>query len=63
MEQIAEFNAKNYREEWPVFTREAARAVILRNGKIAMLKSRTEGFYKFPGGGIEPGESHLDTLV
>ena len=28
-----------------------------------MVRSRTAGFYKFPGGGIERGESHLDTLV
>lgn len=48
---------------WKRVNREAVRAVIIQNGKIALVKSLIEGFYKFPGGGIETGENHSDTLI
>lgn len=44
-------------------SRQAVRAVIIENGKVAMVKSLAQGFYKFPGGGIEENETHIDTLV
>ena len=33
------------------------------NGDIAMIYSRKYHFYKFPGGGIEGDETHLETLA
>ena len=57
------FDNKNYNPEWQKISREAVRAVIIKDKKIALVKSKTEGFYKFPGGGIEQGESHFDTLI
>ena len=63
MRSIAEFDEKNYAPEWDVVRREAARAVIINNGRIALVRSRAEGFYKFPGGGIEPGESAQDAVI
>lgn len=36
--------------------------LIFRDGKIAMQCS-TDGEYKMPGGGMEKGESFLETLV
>ena len=54
---------KNYNPEWQKFTREAVRAVIIKNKMIALVKSKTDDFFKFPGGGIEQGESHFDTLM
>ena len=44
------------------YKRDAARAIILNNKKIALLFSKTEKYYKFPGGGIETGESREDAL-
>jgi 8-oxo-dGTP pyrophosphatase MutT (NUDIX family) len=35
----------------------------MRGGKIALVRSKTDGFYKFPGGGIEPGEDRLNALI
>lgn len=32
------------------------------NGKVAMIYSEKYHFYKFPGGGIEGDETHLETL-
>ncbi len=42
--------------------REAVRAVILREGEILLLYSKTTGGYKFPGGGVGNGESHVEAL-
>ena len=57
------FDDQNYDPSWPNFCREAVRAIIVRDGQIAMIKSEKEGYYKFPGGGIEPGESKLEALI
>ncbi len=63
MRTIGIFDEKNYDPDWVRTVREAVRAVIIRDGKIALVKSKTEGFYKFPGGGIEAGETHLEALT
>ena len=63
MKTLKVFDRKDYNANSPVFFREAVRAVIMQNGTVAMAKSEAEGFYKFPGGGIEPGENHEQTLV
>jgi 8-oxo-dGTP pyrophosphatase MutT (NUDIX family) len=38
--------------------RTAVRAVILRGHDLLMFHSTNVGDYKFPGGGMEEGESH-----
>lgn len=45
-----------------IIHRTAARAVIVRNGKILLVHSR-RGTYGLPGGGVEAGESCADALV
>ena len=54
---------RDYDPAWEKISREAVRAIILRDGRIALVRSLRNGFYKFPGGGIESGESHIDTLI
>lgn len=44
-------------------TREAVRAVILKEGQLLMIHSACDGDYKFPGGGIKKGESHQAALT
>jgi 8-oxo-dGTP pyrophosphatase MutT (NUDIX family) len=39
------------------------RAVIVRDGLVAMVHSLKYDYYKFPGGGIEPDESPLEALA
>lgn len=63
MKLLTEFDVSNYDANWKKCCRKAVRAIIISNGKIALVKSFKDGFYKFPGGGIEPGESHCDTLI
>ncbi|MFA9492506.1 NUDIX domain-containing protein [Streptococcus sp. E17BB] len=45
------------------FVRNSARSIIIRDKKLAMLHSLRYDYYKFPGGGIEPGETAVDALV
>ena len=63
MKLIAIYDEKNYNENWPRIVRKAVRGIIIKNNKVALVRSEKEGFYKFPGGGIEKGESHLDALI
>ena len=43
-------------------TREAVKGIIFRKNKILLIHSRVNNDYKFPGGGIEKNETHIDTL-
>ena len=45
------------------FVRNSARSIILRDGKVAMIHSLKYDYYKFPGGGIENGESPVDAMI
>ena len=62
MRLIALFDEKNYKHRSGII-REAVRVIILKEGKVALVKSLKENHYKFPGGGIESNESHIDTLI
>lgn len=63
MRTIAVFDEKNYNENANRFIRDAVRAIIIKDEKVALVKSLKENHYKFPGGGIELNESHIDTLI
>lgn len=63
MRLLFEIDTKDYKEDGRAFVRPSVRAVIVRNGKIAMVHSLKYDYYKFPGGGIEDGESMIDALV
>ena len=43
--------------------RSSARSVIIRQGRVAMIHSLKYDYYKFPGGGVEEGESIVDALI
>ena len=45
----------------PLIERTAVRATLLRYGRLLLLRSR-HGDLKFPGGGVEPGETHTEAL-
>ncbi|MBU1142039.1 MAG: NUDIX domain-containing protein [Firmicutes bacterium] len=63
MRLIEDFDKKNYDECEKLFHRKAVRAIIIKDGKLAMIRSEKFGEYKFPGGGTEDGESDIDTLI
>ena len=52
MRTLYTFDKHNYSDDMEVFERFAVRAVIIRDGKLAMQQAG-EGYYKILGGGIE----------
>ena len=63
MRILFEMDKKDYIPNGSIFSRPSARAIIIKDGKIAMAYSRKYNYYKFPGGGIEPAESMEDALI
>ena len=63
MRLLFEMDKKDYEHCTHRFVRNSARSIIIRDGKIAMIHSLKYDYYKFPGGGIEPGESAADALI
>lgn len=45
------------------FVRNSARSIIIRGEKVAMIHSLKYAYYKFPGGGIEGGESPVTAMI
>ncbi|MGE6107088.1 NUDIX hydrolase [Aeromonas sobria] len=43
--------------------RVTVRAVVLRGDELLLVHSRVNGDFMFPGGGVEPGESHGEALA
>ena len=63
MRRLFTIDLKDYREDFRVFRRPSARAIIRREGKLRMVYSPVEKYYKFPGGGIRGNEDSIDTLI
>ena len=62
MRTLFSMEMDDYDESWTHIARPSVRGIIIRNGKIAMVESRLWHYWKFPGGGIEGNDSHLETL-
>ena len=63
MRILFEMDKKDYIFNGSVFRRPSARAIIIKDGKIAMVYSQKYNYYKFPGGGIEAEECMEDALT
>ena len=63
MRLLFELDKKDYGDCTHRFTRNSARSIIIRDGKALMIYSRKYGYYKFPGGGIEAGESPVQAMI
>lgn len=63
MRMLFEIDKKDYIPDGSVYSRPSARAIIIKDGKIAMVYSRKYDYYKFPGGGIEAAERMEDALI
>jgi 8-oxo-dGTP pyrophosphatase MutT (NUDIX family) len=57
------YDDQNYDANWHRHVRHAVRSVIVRGSEVAMVKSTTKGFYQFPGGGVDSGETHEQALI
>lgn len=63
MKLLFEIDKKDYDDCVKTFVRPSVRGIIIKNGQIAMMHSLKYDYYKFPGGGIDAGETHLQTLI
>jgi len=54
---------KDYDPAGTAFVRHSARCITARDGRVAMVHSLKYNYYKFPGGGIEPGETREEALI
>lgn len=59
---LFEIDLQDYAGCTRTFTRNSARSIILSGGRVAMVHSLKYDYYKFPGGGIEAGESLAEAL-
>lgn len=62
MKMLLILDEKDYTEDMPVFEKYTVRAIIRNGDKFIMQRSK-EGEYKIPGGGVEAGESYVDTII
>lgn len=63
MRLLFELDRKDYAECTSYYRRDSARSIIIRDGKVAMIHSQTYDYYKFPGGGIEQGETPIEAMI
>ncbi len=63
MRELFSLDLKNYKEDGFIFRRPSARAIIIKDGRLALIHSLKYDYYKFPGGGIDKGETNEQALV
>ena len=63
MRLLFELDYNNYKENGTIRKRPFARAIIIKDNRLAMVYSKKYDYYKFPGGGIEESESNLEALI
>lgn len=63
MDVLYTIDLKNYDETMRRDYRSSVRAIIMVDNKLAMVHSKRDKCYMFPGGGIEPGESYATALM
>ena len=63
MRELFAIDTKDYNPDGLVHRRPSARAIIERDGKVLVMHSRKYDYFKFPGGGIEQGETPEQALV
>ena len=63
MRLLFNMDKKDYADCTHLFSRNSARSIVVRNGKIAMIHSHKYHYYKFPGGGIEKGEDPIGAMI
>ncbi len=54
---------RNYKENGTIGKRPSSRGIIIKDNKLGMVYSRKYDYYKFPGGGIDNGETNEEALV
>lgn len=63
MRLLFEIDTKDYDLNGVAFIRHSARCINIKNSLVAMVHSIKYDYYKFPGGGIEEGESEENAMI
>ena len=63
MKELFKIDKQNYNKDGTVGKRPSVRGIIIKDSKVAMIHSLKYDYYKLPGGGIEHGETHEETLI
>ena len=63
MRLLFEMDKKDYDPNGSRFVRPSARAIIVKGNRIVMVRSQKYDYYKFPGGGLEAGETPVSALI
>lgn len=63
MRELFKIDLKDYNEKMELFIRPSSRAIIIKDKNVALVYSKKYDYYKFPGGGINNGESTIDALI
>lgn len=63
MRLLFTMDRKDYDEHGPAYVRPSSRCIAIKNGRVAMVHSKKYHYYKFPGGGIEAGESREEAVI
>lgn len=63
MRLLFEIDKKDYDPDGAAFIRHSARCINIKNSLVAMVHSIKYDYYKFPGGGIEGGESAESAMI
>lgn len=63
MKELFDLDMKDYNPDGKVYSRPSVRAIIHQNGKVLLVYSPKYNYYKFPGGGIEKGETPEEALA
>lgn len=63
MRLLFEIDTKDYNINGVAFIRHSARCINIKNGLVAMVYSKKYDYYKFPGGGIDGGETKEQAVI
>jgi 8-oxo-dGTP pyrophosphatase MutT (NUDIX family) len=63
MRNLFTIDLKDYSDTDVIYKRPSSRAIIIKDGKIALVYSNKYNYYKFPGGGINESEDKIDALI
>lgn len=63
MRNLFTIDLKDYNDTDVIYKRPSSRAIIIKDGKIALVYSNKHNYYKFPGGGINESEDKIDALI
>ena len=63
MRDLFVIDKQDYSDDFKVVARPSARGIIVRDGKVLLIRSEKYDYYKFPGGGINPGETEREALA